>query len=99
MYYFGEFEQAIAEHEEIDKYFSKRGSREGYGLGRVWVACCRAKLGEVDSAVSELQDHLGLVLRSITPESLKHLLTGRLAQWLPEEEREPAPAKEYGAGT
>ncbi len=88
LYYFGEYEQAIAEHEEIDKYFSKRGSREGYGLGRVWVACCRAQLGEVDSAVIELETileycshHQSRVLEALTHRAL--------AQWLPEEDREP----------
>ncbi len=87
LYYFGEFEQAIAEHEEIDKYFSKRGSREGYGLGRVWVACCRAKLGEVDSAVYELKTILDWCSNHQSP-VLEALTHRALAQWLPEEERE-----------
>ena len=88
LYYFGEYEHAIAEHEEIDKYFSKRGSREGYGLGKVWVACCRAKLGEVDSAVIELKTILGYCShhQSKVLEALTHRA---LAQWLPEEERAP----------
>jgi tetratricopeptide (TPR) repeat protein len=88
LYYFGEYEQAIDEHEEIDKYFSKRGSRESYGLGRVWIACSRASLGEVASAISELQTilewcshHESRVLEALTHRAL--------AQWLPLEEREP----------
>ena len=87
LYYFGEYEQAIAEHEEIDKYFSKRGSRESNGLGKVWVACSRASLGEVASAISELQTilewcshHESRVLEALTHRAL--------AQWLPGEERE-----------
>lgn len=87
-YYFGEYEQAIAEHEKIDKYFSKRGSRESYGLSKVWVACSRASLGEVASAISELQiilewcsHHESRVLEALTHRAL--------AQWLPREEREP----------
>ncbi len=88
LYYFGEYEQAIAEHEEIYKYFSKRGSREGYGLGKVWVACCRANLGKTDSAINEL----GTILDwcSLHDSRVLEALTHRaLAQWLPEEEREP----------
>ena len=88
LYYFGEYEQAIAEHEEIDKYFSKRGSREGYGLGKVWVACCRAHLGEVDLAIIELRTILDWC--SLHNSRVLEALTHRaLAQWLPAEEREP----------
>jgi len=87
LYYFGEFEQAIAEHEEIDKYFSKRGSREGYGLGKVWVACCRARLGEVDSAIIELRTILDWC--SLHNSRVLEALTHRaLAQWLPVDGRE-----------
>jgi tetratricopeptide (TPR) repeat protein len=88
LYYFGEYEQAMAEHETIDKYFSTRGSREGYGLGKVWVACCRASLGELDSAILELKSILDWC--SLHNSRVLEALTHRaLAQWLPVEEREP----------
>jgi tetratricopeptide (TPR) repeat protein len=88
LYYFGEYEQAMAEHETIDKYFSTRGSREGYGLGKVWVACCRASLGEVESAILEFKSILGWC--SLHNSRVLEALTHRaLAQWLPVEEREP----------
>ena len=75
----------------IDGYFSLRGSREGYGLGKVWVACCRAKLGDVDSAIKELTEILDWCSRhqSRVLEALTHRA---LAQWLPANEGRTPPS-------
>jgi tetratricopeptide (TPR) repeat protein len=86
LYYFGQFEQAIDEHDLVDDYFRERGSREGYQLGKVWSASCRAKLGEVDKAITELNTilewcshHQSRVLEALTHRAL--------ALWLPLSER------------
>lgn len=88
LYYFGQYDQAMDEHDLVDDYFRERGSREGYQLGKVWSACCRAKLGKVEKAITELNsilewcsNHQSRVLEALTHRAL--------AQWLPVSEGEP----------
>ncbi len=51
LYYFGEYEQTIAETQAAHAYFEKRGSRDGYGLDDLWIALCEDQLGQTETAV------------------------------------------------
>ena len=87
LYYFGEYDRAIEEHAISDAFFEKRGSREGYGMGVVWVACCNYQLGRKEAALQQLQDVLFWTIENRS-RVLEALTRRCLAHFLPFEERE-----------
>ncbi len=50
LYYFGEYERAIAETNAAHAYYEKRGSRDGYGQDLLWLALCYHALGQPEKA-------------------------------------------------
>ncbi len=72
LYYFGEYDRAIAETEAAHAYYEKRGSREAYGQDVLWLALCYHARGERGRALSAAQETLarGLDLKSRVLEQL-----------------------------
>lgn len=88
LYYFGEYEQAIQETEAVHIYFTKRGSRDGYGLDDLWIALCEDRLGKKEAALTRVRHILAW---SEERESLVlEQVSLRCLAWLsPQEERPP----------
>ena len=81
-YYLGEYEKSIEEHRLTDEYYENHGSREGYGMGLVWVACCKFQLGRQQEALDSLYEILDYC-ESNDSKVLLSLVHRCLAQFLP----------------
>jgi tetratricopeptide (TPR) repeat protein len=87
-YYLGDYARVIADHETTQNYYRRRGSREGYGVGKLWVACARHQLGEQEEALDEMRRGLDWCLE-YNSQVLELLCRRCLAWFSPPAEREP----------
>lgn len=87
-YYRGDYGILINNHNTTDSYYQKHGLREGYWVGRLWVACASFQLGEQEEALAEIRRTLEWSLEHRSP-VLEMLCRRCLAWFSPPEEREP----------
>jgi tetratricopeptide (TPR) repeat protein len=88
LYYLGEYEQALEELGSSNAYYTRRGSRDGYGLDFVWSACCYYQMGQKEKALKDIHKIVEWSVEMSSP-VLEAISRRSLAHFLPVEEKLP----------
>ncbi|MDX9864358.1 MAG: tetratricopeptide repeat protein [Anaerolineaceae bacterium] len=88
LYYFGKYEQALVELNSNQKYYERRGLREGYIIDFVWQACCYYQLGQTERAITNIRRIVEWTIENNLP-IMESVVRRSLAYFLPLEEKLP----------
>jgi tetratricopeptide (TPR) repeat protein len=93
-FYQGDYARALEMYTVNSAYFEQRGSREGFELDRLWIACCHSHLGDREGPPAAARAVLSQA-REIRSEVLETLALRCLASFLPCRERLPYLLESY----